>query len=318
MSKNIYFRYDIFCNKSINLEDVTINIGKYNSCDFIISGNPSNIEDIVFKTIFINMDKMYKLIFDNCEITPDTYHANTHGIINMNKQEITKMPAYNDKIVSFCSYNNKPMYSQGAIENAIQYKKKYPEISVYMYTRPDVLPDIVSILNDNDVKIIHTIFIMDWTMMFARFYPVENINNTFFISRDTDCRPSDREDAAIDQLIKSGKSLHIIRDHPYHTVEILGGLWGVYRNKITNIRFMIMNWCMKYIKSIKKAGPDQHFLREVYNLNIFHNNKFVNDEFHKFENNRTRVNHVRKNKEYLGEAYNEMNDVADMNLRKRI
>jgi hypothetical protein len=208
------------------------------------------------------------------------------------------------------------MYSQGAIENAIQYKKKFPEVSVYMYTRPDVLPDIVSILNDNDVKIIHTILIMDWAMMFARFYPVENINNIYFISRDTDCRPSDREDTAIDQWIKSGKSLHIIRDHPFHTTEILGGLWGVYKNNIKNIRFMIMNWCMKYIKNRKLSGPDQYFLKEVYNL--FHNDKFVNDQFHKYENDKTSIKCVRKNKEYLGEAYNETNTVVDMNLRKRI
>lgn len=317
MSKIINFRYDI--EKKITTYDgVTINIGNMdntNDYDFIISGNPNDIESIVLKTIFINMDKKYLLIFNDCEVKPNTYDNNL-GIMNVDKKKIEKFPLYGNKIASFCLYNNVEIYSKGAIENAIQYKKKYPDVVVYMYTRRDVSPKTISILKSHDVEVIYTICIADWLMMFARFYPVENPNNLYFISRDTDCRPSNREDTAISQWLNSNKSLHIIRDHPFHTTKILGGLWGLQNNYISNIRFMIMEWGIKYIKKMNLSGPDQHFLNDVYTL--FPNDKYVNDQFHKYENEKYVINCRRNNKEYVGEAFNEMNNVLDMNLRRRI
>jgi hypothetical protein len=313
MSKIIYFRYHIE-KKITSLTGVTINIGNTNDCDFIITGNPSDIESIALKTIFVNMDKLYRLIFNDCQVEPNTNFKEKLGIMNVDKKKIEKYPLYDNKIASFCLYNNVAMYSQGAIENAIQYKKKYPDVVVYMYTRRDVKSETVSILKKHDVKVVYTIYIPDWLMMFARFYPVENPKNIYFLSRDTDCRPSDREDTAIKQWLNSNKSLHIIRDHVFHNTKILGGLWGLQTNFIPNIRFMIMEWCIKYIKKMNLPGPDQHFLNSVYAL--FPIDKYANDEFHKYENEKYKINSRRINREYVGEAFDEMNNVANMNLRR--
>ena len=179
MSKIINFRYDIEKKFTTN-DGVTINIGNMNNTndyDFIITGNPNDIESIALKTIFINMDKLYRLIFNDCQVEPNTNFKEKLGIMNVDKKKIEKYPLYDNKIVSFCLYNNVAMYSQGAIENAIQYKKKYPEVVVYMYTRRDVKPETISMLTKNDVKVVYTIYIADWLMMFARFYPAENPNN---------------------------------------------------------------------------------------------------------------------------------------------
>ena len=46
------------------------------------------------------------------------------------------------------------------------------------------------------------------------------------ISRDLDSRFDDREQAAVNEWIRSEKSFHIMRDHPQHRASILGGLWG--------------------------------------------------------------------------------------------
>ena len=47
-----------------------------------------------------------------------------------------------------------------------------------------------------------------------------------FASRDLDSRISEREIAAVDEFLRSNKSLHSMRDHPYHATELLGGMWG--------------------------------------------------------------------------------------------
>ena len=316
MSKIINFRYDIEKKFTTN-DGVTINISNMNNTndyDFIITGNPNDIESIALKTMFINMDKLYRLIFNDCQVEPNTNFKEKLGIMNVDKKKIEKYPLYDNKIVSFCLYNNVAMYSQGAIENAIQYKKKYPEVVVYMYTRRDVKPETISMLTKNDVKVVYTIYIADWLMMFARFYPAENPNNIYFLSRDTDCRPSKREDTAISQWLNSNKSLHIIRDHVFHNTKILGGLWGLQNNSIPNIRFMIMEWCIKYIKKMNLPGPDQHFLNSVYAL--FPIDKYANDEFHKYEKEKYKINCGRNNKEYVGEAFDETNNVAIMKLRR--
>ena len=47
-----------------------------------------------------------------------------------------------------------------------------------------------------------------------------------FISRDLDSRINDRELAAVHEWLESNKTLHSMRDHPWHTVPIMGGGWG--------------------------------------------------------------------------------------------
>jgi hypothetical protein len=61
-------------------------------------------------------------------------------------------------------------------------------------------------------------------------------------------------------------------------------------------------------------GPDQHFLNSVYAL--FPIDKYANDEFHEYEREKYEINCRRNNKEYVGEAFDEMNNVANMKLRR--
>ena len=46
------------------------------------------------------------------------------------------------------------------------------------------------------------------------------------MSRDLDSRVTEREAAAVHEWLKSNKTLHSMRDHPWHTVPIMGGGWG--------------------------------------------------------------------------------------------
>ena len=48
----------------------------------------------------------------------------------------------------------------------------------------------------------------------------------YYFTRDLDSRLNDREQAAVTEWLNSNKSFHIMRDHPWHGTEILGGMWG--------------------------------------------------------------------------------------------
>ena len=52
------------------------------------------------------------------------------------------------------------------------------------------------------------------------------------MSRDLDALIVPREIAAVKDWIKSGKALHIMRDHPLHKTAILGGMWGLKLRKL--------------------------------------------------------------------------------------
>ena len=47
------------------------------------------------------------------------------------------------------------------------------------------------------------------------------------MSRDLDSLINERESAAVTEWIKSPYALHVMRDHPLHKKEILGGLFGI-------------------------------------------------------------------------------------------
>ena len=67
----------------------------------------------------------------------------------------------------------------------------------------------------------------DWDGMFWRFLPASDPSVDIMISRDTDSRLNSRESVAVTQWLEMGNRFHIMRDHPHHGTQILGGMWGV-------------------------------------------------------------------------------------------
>ena len=57
--------------------------------------------------------------------------------------------------------------------------------------------------------------------MLWRFEPIDDPLVEYLMSRDTDTLIFPREVLALDDWITSGKSLHIMRDHPQHFPKIL-------------------------------------------------------------------------------------------------
>jgi hypothetical protein len=195
------------------------------------------------------------------------------------------------KIISYSLWGDIPMYTIGAIRNAELAKEIYPDWVCRFYVGDNVPSDIIEQLSsfDNTEIVVMVDEENDWQGMFWRFYAVD-VNVDYVIFRDTDSRLNVREKVAVLEWINSGKCLHIMRDHPYHTEAIMGGMWGCKakelicvinekintQTKLSNLKECINLWLKeenqrthfkkeKFIKEeqYNMKGIDQIFLRSV-------------------------------------------------------
>ena len=127
------------------------------------------------------------------------------------------------KIISFSLWGDNPKYTIGAIKNVELSKTIYPDWICRFYCGKSVPSDIIEKLKSYDnVEVIEMDEDGNWSGMFWRFYACEDAD--VMITRDTDSRLSFREKFAVDEWLNSDKDFHIMRDHPYHNVLILGGI----------------------------------------------------------------------------------------------
>lgn len=178
------------------------------------------------------------------------------------------------KIISFSLWGDNPTYTQGAIRNAELAKEIYPDWICRYYigrSTPKQTIDTLSLFDNTEVIVMDVDG--DWTGMFWRFYPAGEQDVDVVIIRDCDSRLNNREKEAVNEWLNSDKGFHIMRDHPYHTTEILGGMWGSKKGVTPNIKKQIET----YIKG-DFWQVDQNFLRDII-YPIVKNNSLVHDEF---------------------------------------
>jgi hypothetical protein len=183
------------------------------------------------------------------------------------------------KYLSFSLWGDKPIYNVGAIRNAELWKEIYPEWKMVVFYDNSVPEKTIQKLKSMDV-ICEDMTGKNIYGMFWRFFAVDLPDSEYSMFRDTDSRISIREKLAVDEWLSSGKTLHVMRDHPYHmipcgndTLGILGGMWGIKSKKIP---------LTKMINSYPNKGKifygeDQTFLKTIYSL--FEKDRFTHDDF---------------------------------------
>lgn len=204
------------------------------------------------------------------------------------------------KIISFSLWGDDPKYTVGAVKNALLTEQIYPGWTSRFYVGSSVPIDIIITLKSfENVEVIEMKEPGDWTGMFWRFYTCEDAD--IMLSRDTDSRLSMREKLAVDEWLSSDKNFHIMRDHPYHTTEILGGMWGCRNGILKNIK--------KHINDYSKGDfwqVDQNFLKEkIYP--IVKNDLFVHDSYLYYNEEKKLFPSERINKEFVGDVFDQNN-----------
>lgn len=187
------------------------------------------------------------------------------------------------KVISFSLWGDKPIYNVGAIINANDALKMYPDFECWFYIHSETVPketvDALSIMSN--VKIIWkegdlaVIKPMMW-----RFSAIDDPEVEIMMSRDTDTRLLPREKMAVDEWLNSGVAFHIMRDHPYHDTPILGGMFGT--RKMPEIE----SWS-NLIEVFTQRGVrdyDQAFLKDVI-YPIVKDRAIIHASFYRIESN---------------------------------
>lgn len=132
--------------------------------------------------------------------------------------------------------------------------------------------------------------------------------NSHVIVRDTDSRLSGRDIAAVRQWEMSGKTIHVMRDHPMHDTPILGGLWGAKPLGVPDFRNHLENYTPD-----GRHGEDQRFLTK-YVYRQYKKEALIHDEIFKRDKTSISFPTSRIDNEYLGESISATENY-DLSLR---
>jgi hypothetical protein len=177
------------------------------------------------------------------------------------------------RVVSYSLWGDNPKYNVGALRNAELVSELYPGWQARFYVGTNTSSETVSGLIDRGAHVIDMKKPGDWTGMFWRFEAASDPDVDVMISRDCDSRITAREVAAVKSWLSSSAMFHIMRDHPHHATQILGGMWGA--------RAPILNDMTDLIQKYAKGDfwqVDQNFLREVVYQRVAQFS-IVHDEF---------------------------------------
>lgn len=207
------------------------------------------------------------------------------------------------------------MYWIGALRNIELAKVYYPSWICRFYVDKNSKKDLIETLKGDNVEVV---FVNPNVSndnpyyhhgMFWRFNSAVDEDVDIFLSRDCDSRISDREVSAVNEWLNSDKDFHIMRDHPYHAVPILGGMWGCRRGIMKEIGLLdkINQWCSN-VRSSYSAGIDQEFLREIV-YPLIKDKSMEHSEFNLKHGSEIRnFPCIRKDYEFVGDVFDE-NDV---------
>lgn len=187
------------------------------------------------------------------------------------------------KIISFSLWGTEPLYTYGAIENALLAKDIYPGWTCRFYVNDTVPEKIINALtnikNTEVIRMQNHNGVINTTWRFAPLFE-KDVDIT--IVRDTDSRINIKESAAVNEWLNDGdyKDFHIMRDHVHHGPLILAGTFGARNNIMYQFKdkFMGFNFVNIY-------GTDQDFLKIVVYPELIKQKKiFSHDEYFKYEN----------------------------------
>ena len=163
--------------------------------------------------------------------------------------------------VSFVLYGTDPKYLIGAIRNAEQAKRFYPDFVTAFCVSPEVPEKYIRDLRGLGARISFMRGEQITNRKFWRALAVEKPNADVVLVRDTDSRFSERETKAVEQWLNSDKLFHIMRDYPAHDVPIMGGTWGCKKQLKLRLYNDMVNWLR--IPGNRETTSDQRFLAEV-------------------------------------------------------
>jgi hypothetical protein len=202
------------------------------------------------------------------------------------------------RIVSYSLFGTGEDYRRGALDNAALVRAIFPGWTCRIHVSDLVSPDVADALRAQGAEVVVMPQRAAYDGLFWRFLPADEPDLDAMIVRDADARLSQREKAAVDEWLASGKALHIIRDHPNHRRLIPAGLWGCRGGAIPDMPALVEQFGRTH--GFDSRLGDADFLERFVYLR-FRGNTFLHSEFVHYPGEVPHIiAHPRDGDEYLG------------------
>jgi hypothetical protein len=154
----------------------------------------------------------------------------------------------------------------------------YPGWTVRVYYNSSVPLPVLYELRGLDVEVVDMssspLPAMQW-----RFLPMDDAEVSHFIVRDADSRLSVRERDAVKEWMQSGRAFHMMRDHPHHRLQFMGGMWGATGGAVPEMGTKIRDF-NRGGRFSNAWGKEQNFLNAVLTRFLNANNSLNHDAFY--------------------------------------
>jgi hypothetical protein len=168
-------------------------------------------------------------------------------------------PSQERRYISIGLYGKNPKYLQGAIRNSELVQTYFPGWTIRFYVTADVPVLTKTQLERNGAEIQNIPDGLGYAAgMFWRFTIADDPKVDRFVVRDADSRLNARDRIAVEEWIRSGRKVHIMRDHVNHCLPINGGMWGAVHGGVSNIETKVREWDDR-----NGYGADLRFLENV-------------------------------------------------------
>ncbi|MDK4680902.1 hypothetical protein QDY71_09870 [Kingella negevensis] len=161
-----------------------------------------------------------------------------------------------ENIISYSLFGDKPRYNEVSVMNAKIAREIYPEWTCRFYVNDTVPKNTITRLQAQGAQIV------DMTGspihgLFWRFLVAADTSVKRFIIRDADSLLSNKERAAVQEWLDSGKHFHVMRDALLHDELILAGMWGGCGGVFHDMEQRILTSSARF----RDRTIDQQFLR---------------------------------------------------------
>lgn len=163
-------------------------------------------------------------------------------------------------VISYGLYGNNSRYTTGAVRNAAMISAVFPGwVARFYFDAASVPAATLDELRDLGAELVpHDLA----RTMFARFMVAADSTVDRYMVRDADSRLGLREQAAVNEWMASGYSMHYMRDHPAHGRAINGGMWGGVKGAVADMAQLVASAGIVNASS-PGYGDDQDFLSAV-------------------------------------------------------
>jgi len=170
------------------------------------------------------------------------------------------------KLIAFSLWGDNPTYLMGALRNAELAAHLYPDWICRFYCADDLSQAFLNQLQEHtNVQLVLMPSAPDRGGAFWRFFAAAESSVSHVLFRDTDSRLSVREVAAVNEWLRSGKDVHLMRDHPFHWPSIMAGMWGCKGGVLIDWQAQLDGY-----QPTTEYGSDQDFLANVIYPKIKH------------------------------------------------